>query len=134
MTKSHLRTLMGSCLVLSALAFAPIARSQSNLSSQAQPSARVASMETRSAFATSLETQLRQQGADARIQLDGDRREVLHIEWQNLHRSNIYSLVTSSAAQQALHMGFTSFVFSSGNQRWEYDLTRESMIRSSVQP
>lgn len=91
-------------------------------------------MQTRSAFATSLETQLRQQGADARIQLDGDHREVLHIEWQNVHRSDIYSMVNSNLAQKALHMGFTSFVFSSGNQRWDYDLTRESMVRSSVQP
>ena len=91
-------------------------------------------METRSAFATSFETQLRQKGADARVQLDGDRREVLHIEWQNLHRSDIYGLVTSAAAEDAMRMGFTSFVFSSGNQRWDYDLTRESMVRSTVQP
>lgn len=91
-------------------------------------------METRSAFATSLETQLRQQGADARVQLDGDRRDGLHIEWQNIHRSDIYNLVTSAAAAQARNIGFTSFVFSSRNQRWDYDLARESMIRSSVQP
>ena len=132
MTKSHLRTLMGSCLALLALAFAPIARSQSNALSQG--STALASMETRSSFATQIENQLRQRGADTRLQLDGDRRDVLHVEWQGVHRSDIYNFVTSSVAQDARQMGFTSFTFTNGSQRWDYDLSRESMVVSPAQP
>jgi hypothetical protein len=132
-TKSlNLRTLMGSCLAFVALAVAPIAQSQSNASSQAP--ATLASMETRSSFATHLENQLRQGGADARVQLGGDYRDVLNIEWQGVHRSDIYNFVTSSAADHARQLGFASFTFTDASQRWDYDLSRESMVVSPAQP
>ena len=123
---------MGSCLALLALGLTPVARSQSNASSQDQRPTVLATMETRSSFATHLENQLRQRGSDARVQLDGDRRDVLHVEWQGVHRSDIYNFVSSSAAQDARKMGFTSFTFSNGSQRWDYDLSRESMIVSAA--
>ena len=123
---------MGGCLALAALAFAPIARSQSNLPTQTQGSA-MSSMETRSAFATSVENQLRQSGADVRVQLDGDRRDVLRVEWQGARRGDIFRFVTSDAANHASRMGFSSFVFTNGTQRWEYNVSRESMITSPAQ-
>lgn len=90
-------------------------------------------MESRSGFATILEGQLRQQGADARVQLDGDRRDDLRIEWQGVRRSDIYSFVSSSAAQDARRMGFASVTFSNGTRRWDYNLSRESMVVSPAQ-
>ena len=123
---------MGSCLALSAFA-APIAQSQNKATPQAQRPGAVATMETRSGFATSIENQLRQGGADARVQLDGDRRDVLRVEWQGARRSDIYQFVNSSAAQAARQMGFSSFVFTTGNLRWDYKLATESMVWSPAQ-
>jgi hypothetical protein len=131
--KSKFGTLMGSCLALSTLVFAPIAQSQSNASPQAQRPSAVASMETRSAFATRVEHTLRQRGLDARVQLDGDRRDVLRIEWLGARRSDIYQFVNSSAAHSARQMGFSSFVFTNGNLRWDYELARESMVWGPAQ-
>ena len=133
MMKTNFRILVGTGLALCTFAFAPIARSQSKVSTPSQRPAAVASMESRSGFATNLETQLRQQGAEARVQLDGDRRDDLHVEWQGVRRSDIYSFVNSSAAQDAHRMGFASFTFSNGHQRWDYDLSRESMVVSQAQ-
>ncbi len=133
MTKSSFRTLMGSCLALSTLAFTPIAQSQKTASPQVQRPGAVASMETRSDFATSLENQLRQRGADARVQLDGDRRDVLRVDWHGVRRSDIYAFVNSLSAQEAKHLGFSTTVFTNGNLRWDYDLARESMVWSPAQ-
>lgn len=93
----------------------------------------MASMETRSNFATTLENQLRQRGADARIQLDGDRRDVLRVEWQGVRRSDIYAFVNSVSVQEAKQLGFSTIVFTNGNLRWDYDLARESMVWSPAQ-
>jgi hypothetical protein len=87
-------------------------------------------METRSDFATSLESQLRSRGIDAHVQLDGDSRDVLRIEWPSIHRSDVRSFVMSASAQRARQMGFSSVVFTNGKQRWDYDLARESMVWS----
>jgi hypothetical protein len=124
MTKSNLATL-GGCLVLASLAFVAVAQSHtySNLLSSA-----VASIDSRSAFATGMENQLRQLGVDARVQLDGDARDVLRVEWTSVRRSDIFSFVNSSFVAQARQMGFTTFVFTDGQQRWDYDVARESMI------
>ena len=124
--------MVGSGLALFALAFAPIAPSQTNTSALARTG--LASMETRSSFATHIENQLRQNGADARVQLDGDQRDILHVQWQGVHRAEIYNFVTSSAAQDARQIGFTSFSLTDGSRTWEYNLSRESMVVSSVQP
>lgn len=124
MTKSNLATL-GGCLVLASLAFVAVAqsRSYSSLLSSA-----VASIDSRSAFATGMENQLRQLGVDARVELDGDSRDVLHVEWTSVRRSDIFSFVNSNFVAQARQMGFTTFVFTDGQQRWDYDVARESMI------
>ena len=74
---------------------------------------------------------MRAQGTDVRVQLDGDALDTLRIEWPAVHRSDIYRFVTSSAAEQARRMGFASVVFTNGSRRWEYNLTRESMISSA---
>jgi hypothetical protein len=132
MIKSNLGTLTGSCLAL-ALSFAPMAQSQSKAAPQLRGTA-LASMETRSNFATTLENQLRQRGADARIQLDGDRRDVLRVEWQGVRRSDIYAFVNSVSVQEAKQLGFSTIVFTNGNLRWDYDLARESMVWSPAQP
>lgn len=125
--------MIGSCLALSALALAPIAQSQSNVSPQAQRPVAISSMEARSSFATTIENQLRQRGMDARVQLDGDGRDVLRIDWQGARRSDIYQFVNSSATQAARQMGFSSVVFTDGNLRWDYNLARESMVWSPAQ-
>jgi hypothetical protein len=130
MNKPNLEALMGGCLVLATLFLAPVARSQN----APLRGSVVASMETRSDFATSLESQLRQRGVDARVQLEGDRRDVLRVDWQGIHRSDIRSLVFSVTMQDAQLMGFSAIVFTSGKQRWDYDLARESMVWRPAQP
>lgn len=129
-TPRSLANLMGSCLVLASLSMSTLAQSQ-----RQAPASRPndASMETRSAFATAIEHQLRQRGFDARVQLQGDRRDVLHIQWQGVRRSDIYNFVTSSIMRDARQVGFTQIVFINGQQQWEYDLARESMIWSPAQ-
>jgi hypothetical protein len=89
-------------------------------------------METRSAFATGVEDQLRRAGFDVRVQLDGDKRDVLQIEWLGISRHDLHRFVTSSPLRgEALADGFRSVVFSSGAQRWDYNLATESMVWSS---
>lgn len=132
MIPRNLGNLMGSCLVLAALSMPMLAQSQQQGPASSRSSG-VASMETRSAFATTIENQLRQRGFDARVQLQGDRRDILHIQWQAVRRSDIYNFVTSSIMRDARQMGFTQVVFTNGQQLWEYDLARESMIWSPAQ-
>jgi len=96
-------------------------------------SSAVASMDSRSAYATDIESQLRQRGVDARVQLAGDARDVLQVEWTSARHSDIYSFVNSSVADKARQMGFGSIEILDGLQRWDYDLTRESMVWSTVQ-
>ena len=91
-------------------------------------------MQTRSDFASRIENQLRQNGVDARVQLDGDSRDLLRVEWQQLGRRDVYSFVNSISAQQARQIGFNVIVFSNSKQQWNYDLARESMIWSPAQP
>jgi hypothetical protein len=133
MTHRHLGMMTGSCLALAALAFAPVARSQSNFQSIRSKTIVAASMEARSSFATATENQLRQRGVDARVQLQGDRRDVLHVEWQGVRRSDIFAFVNSSAMQNAKQAGVSTILFTNGTQQWEYDLARESMIWSPAQ-
>jgi hypothetical protein len=130
MITRKLGNLMGGCLVLAALSMSMLAHAQGQT-----PGSRPndASMETRSAFATAIEHQLRQRGFDARAQLQGDRRDVLHIQWQGVRRSDIYNFVTSSVMRDARQMGFTQIIFTNGQQQWEYNLARESMIWSPAQ-
>jgi hypothetical protein len=126
--KSNLGTLAGCGLALAILC---------TLVSLGQPTALAQSqavkttMEARSAFATSIEGQLRQRGIDARVHLEGDRRDVLLIEWQTVRRSGIYAFVGSAAVRDAAARGFRTIAFTNGEQRWDYDLARESMVWSS---
>jgi hypothetical protein len=73
---------------------------------------------------------MRAQGSDVRVQLAGDALDTLRVDWPAIHRSDIYGFVTSPAAQEALRMGFSNVLFTNGKRRWEYNLTRESMISS----
>lgn len=96
------------------------------------PTAVVATMETRSAFATEFENQLRHRGIVAYVQLDGDARDVLRVDWQTVSRRDIYGFVNSSLMRTTVPaMGFKTVVFSNGERRWEYDLARESMVMSA---
>jgi hypothetical protein len=106
-----------------------LAHSQARAELSAKPT-----MESRSAFATRIENQLRQSGIDARVQLDGDQRDVLRIEWWAVGRRNIRAFVDSAMVRnEARPMGFRMIVFVGGTQHWDYDLARESMIWSSSQ-
>jgi hypothetical protein len=125
MTKSNLATL-GGCLVLASLAFVSVAQSQ-NYSSLINAAV---SMDSRSAFAIGIENQLRQRGVDARVQLDGDARDVLHVEWTTVRRGDIFYFVNSSVSDNAKQMGFKTVVFTDGQQRWDYDVAGESMVWS----
>lgn len=128
--KFQFATLLGSGAMLALLISGSAAQSRNTATTSTQPTVIAASMETRSDFATSLETQLRSRGVDARVQLDGDSRDVLRVEWPSIHRSDVRSFVMSASAHQARQMGFGSVVFTNGKQRWEYDLARESMVWS----
>lgn len=119
---------MGCGLAL-VLAYAAVVLVQPAAHAQSQPVQ--ASMDARSSFATSLEGQLRQRGIDARVQLEGDQRDVLRVQWQSVSRQNIYSFVNSAAAANAASRGFRTVSFTNGEQRWDYDLARESMVWSS---
>jgi hypothetical protein len=91
-------------------------------------------MQTRSDFASRIENQLRQDGVDARVQLDGDSRDVLRVESQQLGRRDVYSFVSSISAKQARQIGFSAIVFSNAKQQWDYNLAREAMTWSPAQP
>jgi hypothetical protein len=118
---------LGGALILASLAFVSVAQSQNH---GMRHGSAVASMDTRSAFATGMENQLRQRGIDARVQLAGDARDVLHVEWTNVHRSDIFSFVNSTVVESAKQMGFATVVFTDGQQRWDYNVARESMVWS----
>ena len=106
-----------------------LAHAQSRVELSAKPT-----MESRSTFATRVENQLRQSGIDACVQLDGDQRDVLHIEWQAVGRRNIRAFVDSAIVRkEARPMGFRTIVFVRGTEHWDYDLERESMVWSSSQ-
>jgi hypothetical protein len=92
-----------------------------------------ASMDSRSVYATDVENQLRGRGIDARVQLAGDSRDVLQVEWASVRQSAIYSFVNSNVADNAKTMGFSSIEITDGLQRWDYDLTRESMVWTTTQ-
>ena len=126
--KKPLGTVMACSLALAAFSLSPALQSQTTRSSHVPHVA--ASPDARSSFATALERQMRSQGTDVRVQLEGDARDTLRIEWPTVHRSDIYRFVTSPAAHRAAHMGFSSVLFTNGSHRWEYNLTRESMVSS----
>jgi hypothetical protein len=118
---------LAAALMISSLGPSPFAQSREAMSGMVAPT-----MEKRSAFATGIEHQLRRAGTDARVQLDGDQRDVLRIEWQGISRHDLYRFVTSSALQsEAPAIGLRSVVFSSGTQQWDYNLATESMVWSS---
>jgi hypothetical protein len=121
---------LGGCLLLATLALVSVAQSQSHawLMSSA-----MASMDSRSAYATDIENQLRGRGVDAHVQLAGDARDVLQVEWTSVRHSDVYSLVNSNVADNAKQMGFSSIEIIDGLQRWDYDLARESMIWTTAQ-
>jgi|GEM_PF-3320435 hypothetical protein len=127
MTKNQfLGSVLAASLAVAVCSLTPALHSQTAPSSRAD----VSSPDVRSTFATNLEGRMRAQGTDVSVQLDGEALDSLRIEWPTIHRSDIYRFVTSAAAEQARRMGFTSVVFTNGSRRWEYSLTRESMISS----
>lgn len=126
--KSNLATLAGCGLALAILGTVVWLSQPTAL---AQSHAVKPTMEARSAFATSIEGQLRQRGIDARVQLEGDRRDVLLIDWQTVRHSDIFAFVSSAAVRDAAGRGFRIVSFTSGGQRWNYDLTKESMVWST---
>jgi hypothetical protein len=128
--KFKFATLLGSSAMLALVTLGSAAQSRNTATTSTQPRVVAVSLETRSDYATSLESQLRSGGVDARVQLDGDSRDVLRIEWPSIHRSDVRSFVMSARAQHARQMGFGSVVFTNGKQRWDYDLARESMVWS----
>jgi hypothetical protein len=122
---------LAACLLAVAAVFVGVSLGPSSVMAQA-PAAVVPTMETRSAFATAFENQLRHRGVDAYVQLDGDERDVLRVEWQSISRHDIYGFVNSGLMRNtAPAMGFKTVVFTNGEQRWEYDLARESMVFSA---
>lgn len=129
LSTANLATLGGCCL-LATLALVSVAQSQSH--SWLMSSA-LASMDSRSAYATDMENQLRGRGVDARVQLAGDARDVLQVEWTSVRQSDIYSFVYSNVADHAKKMGFSSIEITDGLQRWDYDLARESMVWTTTQ-
>ncbi|HXY49408.1 MAG TPA: hypothetical protein VEI01_08155 [Terriglobales bacterium] len=101
------------------------------------------SFEARSSFARSLQEQLAQQGVSAHVTVEGQERNQLRIEWPDISRHAIYDLVISPAIRdQAKPLGLKTIVFADGGgsrhcgalakadceERWDYDLNRESMI------
>jgi hypothetical protein len=131
-TQSNLRTFAGGSLALAtALIIASLGPSSLAQSQVARAGVPTPTMETRSAFATGVEDQLRRAGFDARVQLDGDQRDVLRIEWQGISRHDLYRFVTSSPLRGETQAdGFRSVVFSSGAEQWDYNLANESMVWS----
>jgi hypothetical protein len=92
-------------------------------------------MEACSAFATGIENQLRQAGMDARVQLDGDQRDVVRIDWQKASRRDLNAFFTSATTNhQAERAGLRTIVVTSGAQRWDYDVARQSLVWSPAQP
>ena len=132
--RAKLTTLAGCSAALAALVFT-ISLAQPSALAQSRAVARsAATMETRSAFATNIEDQLRKRGIDASVQLDGDERDTLRIEFSNMTRRDVFHFVNSTMVRDAAPMiGFKSVAFSNGEQQWDYDLARESMVSHPVQ-
>ncbi|HMK21126.1 MAG TPA: hypothetical protein VK466_02260 [Terriglobales bacterium] len=120
-SKQHFGTVLASSLALALFTFVPAVQSQTLPQQPASPDAR-------SSYATTMERQMRAQGTDVRVQLDGDALDTLRVEWPTVHRSDIYRFVTSPVAKQIQHLGFSKVIFTNGSHRWEYNLTQESMI------
>jgi hypothetical protein len=117
------------CLTITALVPASLVHAQS-----AVAPLRTRSMEARSAFATAIENQLRQAGKDTRVQLDGDQRDVLRIDWQKVSRRDLHAFFNSATANdQAELLGLRTIVVSSGAQRWDYNVARQSLVWSPSQ-
>jgi hypothetical protein len=134
--KSNFGTLAGCLLAVVAMFFtASLGTSAAAAQAPAAGTRQVGpTMETRSAFATRFENQLRRRGIDAHVQLAGDERDVLRVEWQTIRRNDIFAFVNSSLVRSAApSIGFKSIVFSNGEQQWDYDMARESMVLHPVQ-
>jgi hypothetical protein len=130
------------CLVLALrIAFSPAGRS-ARLAGAQPASTSPVSAEARSSFAHKLESQLAQKGIPARVTVEGQDQNQLRIEWQGITRHDIYDLATSTVIHDARPLGVKSVVFADGGgsrncgslskadceERWDYDLDRESMI------
>jgi hypothetical protein len=141
MRKISLYLAISLCLVL-ALWIALNPRS-ARLSGAQPASASAAAAGARTGFARTLESQLTQKGIPAHVTLQGQDQSQLRIEWQGISRHDIYDLVTSPAIHDdAKPLGVKSVVFADGGgsrncgslakadceERWDYDLGRESMI------
>lgn len=136
----HVFTVGPSLALVFGVAISPVSHAgqRSSASSVVAPS-----FEARSSFARSLQEQLAQQGIPAQVSVEGQERNRLRIEWQGISRRAIYDLVTSPAIRdQAKPLGLKTVVFADGGgwrhcgglakadceERWDYDLDRESMI------
>jgi hypothetical protein len=87
------------------------------------------SMEARSAFATRIESELRAQGSDQRLQLAGDQRDVLEVKSPTMSPREVYAFVNSQVTKTGIKgLGFRMLAFSNGQRRWVYNLERESMV------
>lgn len=124
--KSRSETLALGCAILALL---PLSFAQTATFAQPARLSVRPSMEARSAFASRLENQLRQRGFDAKVQLDGDERDRLNIEWPGVSRSALYEFVNSPAVHRTMQpIGFRTIQITSGRQQWDYDVLRESMV------
>jgi hypothetical protein len=90
-------------------------------------------VEARADFARDVQKQLTQRGIHARVSLEGTDRDLLRIEWRELNRPFIYDFVTSpSLRSDARPVGLKSVIFANGgglgDERFDYDVQRESMI------
>ena len=80
---------------------------------------------------------------DARVKLEGEDKNMLRIEWRGMSPSVVYNLVNSPVLREdAKPVGFKAIVFTDGGgqrecgsltkaqceEKWDYDLERESMI------
>jgi len=94
----------------------------------------ISGMEARSAFATGIENRLRRAGKDARVQLDGDQRDTLRIDWPKVSRRDLNAFFNSAIIdRQAELVGLRTIVVTNGAQRWDYDIARQSLIWSPSQ-
>ena len=143
MKKSLLFLAIAVCLILAVrIALNPGGRA-ARFSGTQPASASAVAAEARTGFAHKLENQLTQKGIPAHVTLEGQDQSQLRIEWQGISRHDIYDMVTSSTIHDdAKPLGVKSVVFADGGgsrncgsiskadceERWDYDLDRESMI------
>ena len=124
LVKSYSKALLLGCAMLALLFFGQTVASAQHARPSLEPS-----MEARSAFASSLENQLHQRGIDAKVQLDGDRRDTLNIDWPGVSRSTLYGFVNAPTVRETMQpIGFRMIQITSGHQQWDYDVLRESMV------